>query len=128
MNSLVTRTLPVLLGTDVHILYTSPEGTRAALAVARVLGKDLGIVIRLLAFQVVPPRLSMTDPPIAPEFAVNEILRSLKPCDLSNVTVEYVLCREKKETILRWVTKPATVVLGGRNSIFRSEEMRLARY
>ena len=111
---------------QVNVIYTSVDGTQAALRTAAVLSRDLGLSIRLLAFQVVPTRLSMDEPPVPPAFAIDGLMRALKPCECADVKLEYVLCRDREETMLRFLASSSTVVLGGRNSFIRSAEKRLA--
>jgi hypothetical protein len=116
------------MAADLSVIYTDPEGTAAALATAGRLTKDLRMRIRVLAFQVVPPRVSMSEPLVSPEFAVNDILKTLGPYDSETLTLEYVLCRDKRETAARWVGASGTVIVGGRKRLLPSDEQRLATY
>jgi hypothetical protein len=94
---------------DVHVIFTSPAATRASLAAASELARELGVKITLMAAQVVPYSLPLENPPVSPAFFERSLL-SLAAEHTVETAVEVYLCRDRFETILQ-VLKPESVVV-----------------
>ena len=113
--------------TEVNVVYTTAQATRSALATARAFSKDLDIKVRVLAFQVVPFPLQIDEPAVASGFAVDQILEDLEVPDDTEFTLQYSLCRDANDALLRSLKSQSLVVIGGRTRIVPSRELRIAR-
>jgi hypothetical protein len=112
---------------EVSVVYTTPEGTRRALAKAMFFSRDLKIRVRVLAFQVVPFPLAIDKPSVSPEFAVEQILSDLGSLMDTEFTLQYSLCRDRDEALARCLSAESIVVIGGPLRFIWSREQRMAR-
>src|SRR5690349_20085212 len=85
--------------TDVNVVFTTAEGTRAALVTTASFSKGLKVSVRVLAFQVVPYPLDIDKPAVSREFAVNQILSELCIPGAAEFTLQYALCRDQNEAL-----------------------------
>ncbi|HEY3132828.1 MAG TPA: hypothetical protein VGL91_25475 [Acidobacteriota bacterium] len=112
-------------GLEVNVIFTTTEGTLAALKAAARLTTYLNARIRLIMLQAVPHRLPLERPPVSIEFTVQRI------CDLASAAgVEsdalLVLCRDERRTLIEFLKSKSLVLLGGRKLLWPTREQRLA--
>ena len=110
---------------EISVVFSSLEGTLAALKEAGSLASALGGRITLIVPQVVPYPLPLTSPPVLVDFNERR-LRVIASHARVETRVCIYLCRDPLET-LQSVLKPhALVVVGCRNRWWRTPERRLA--
>ena len=99
---------------EVDVVYTTAEGTRAALATAKGFSKDLAIAIRLIAVQVVPYPLQIDEPGIGVRAVITRILDELRGCvDPTEIQIDHALCRDHDQGLLRTLKPHSLVLIGG---------------
>jgi len=113
--------------TDVNIVYTTPEATRAALALTNSFVSGLAIRVHIFAFQVVPFPLELENPVVPADFAVQQIIHSLDLPKDAAITLHYALCRDADDALMCSLKAHSVVVIAGRNRVGKAKEMRLAR-
>jgi hypothetical protein len=96
-----------------HVIYTTPEGTRAGLRVASLLARDLGAKLELLVAQVVPYPLPIHDATTPASFTEQSVSTLVSECDV-DVDVKVLLCRDREETIPQWLPAESIAVIGRR--------------
>jgi hypothetical protein len=114
---------------EVDVVFTTPEGTLAALRKASELSRDLGASVRLIVPQLVPYACDIDCPPVNVEFIRRRMLGLVLQTMPSEekTTIDIYLCREKEKT-LRKVLKPGSlVVIANRRHWWPTEESRLAK-
>jgi len=117
-----------LSGLEVNVIFTTDEGTQAALKTADSLACRLGTRIRLLAPQCVPYQLPLTHPPVSVEFMEQRLLRITRICqDAAQIVVELLLCRDRTQCLLQALSRSSLVVIGGSKRWRITREARLAR-
>jgi hypothetical protein len=110
---------------EISVVFTSIEGTLAALKEAGDLASALGVRITLIVPQVVPYPLPLTRPPLSVDFNERR-LRVIAGGSRVETSVSIYLCRDSLE-ILESVLKPhSIVVLGSRKRWWPTAEKRLA--
>ena len=117
-------------GTDamlhVIVVFTSIDATIAALKRAGILARGLGGHITLLAPQIVPYPLPLTDPPVPLDFNEGR-LRAIAGESRVDTSIRLCVCRERFE-MLRMVLQPhSLIVIGGRRKWWTTSEQHLAR-
>jgi hypothetical protein len=112
---------------DIRVVFTRPSQTKAALAVAGQLARDLNARLTLLATQVVPYPLPLDRPQEAVDF-IQRTMRALACRQDVETAVEVYVCRDPLEAI-RQILPPESVVVLGTGSKWRwpSPERKLAR-
>ena len=98
---------------NVHVIFTTFEGTRAALKVARKLAHGLSARITVLVAQVVPYPVPLESPPVLIEFLQKTLVRMVEDQELET-TIRVRLCRDSKETIRKSLAPESMLVIGGR--------------
>lgn len=111
---------------EVTVVFTSRQGTEAALEVAGNLVKDLGARIRLVVAQVYrPPR---GKPVLCHDLLGCDLFCLV--CDLGiqaeEVLIEKIFCRSRMECLRKSLRPRSLVVLGGHLCRWNSWEQRLA--
>jgi hypothetical protein len=112
-------------GLRVNVLFTSPEATRSAVKMAAQLAGSLGARIRIIAPQVVPFPLQLTQPTIAPEFTAQRARAIMDGCSLE-AEIEVCLCREALDAALSVLKPNSLVLVGGRRRFWPTAEAHLA--
>ena len=111
---------------EVDVIYTTPQETLAAMALAASLATKLNAQINLLALQLVPYQLELTRPMVRIEYLEKRFRRLASQASI-DTRVHIVLCRDKLQT-LREVLKPhSLVVMGAGRRWWPSAEKKLAR-
>ena len=117
-----------LSGLEVNVIFTTDEGTLAALKTADSLARRLGTRIRLLAPQPVPLVLPLTHPQVSVEFLKRRLLNMARQCeDAIEVHSELLLCRDRTRCVLQVLSRNSVVVVGGKKRWWATREARLAR-
>ena len=111
---------------EVNVLFTSTRATIAATKAAGKLADHLGARIRIIAPQVVPFPLPLSEPTIKPEFTASRIHAMLSQYSV-DADVQVCLCREKLNGSIAVLKPHSLIVIGGRRRLWRTEEYRLAR-
>jgi hypothetical protein len=97
---------------NVHVIFTTFEGTRTALKVARKLAHGLSARITVLVAQVVPYPVPLESPPVSIEFLEKTLVRMVEDPEVET-TIQVRLCRDSKETIRKSLGPESMVVIGG---------------
>jgi hypothetical protein len=100
-------------GLRLHVIYTGPETTRASLKGAGVLARDLGARLELLVARVVPYPLPLDSPPASSGFTDASLDALAAECGVE-ADVRVLLCRDREETIPRWLPAGCVAVIGRR--------------
>ncbi len=111
----------------VHVVFTSPASTFAALKTAAGLARSLGAHIRILATQVVPYPTPLEDPPVAAEFTERRLRRLARAAGAGS-TIRVYLCRDPRQTLEAALEPESLLVIGGKKRWWPTAEQRLARW
>jgi hypothetical protein len=100
----------------VTVIYTSQEGTIAALKTAYDLARNLGLRVALMMIKVVPFHFPLDRPPVSVDFLERLQLAvvSESGIDAEEVSLELYLCRDRKQCLQSVLAPRALVVIGGR--------------
>ena len=110
---------------NISVVFTSVDGTLAALKEAGNLASSLGGRITLMVPQIVPYPLPLTSPPVLVDFNERRLRVIASDCRVET-RVSIYLCRDPLET-LKSVLKPhSLVVVGSRKRWWPTAEKRLA--
>jgi hypothetical protein len=112
------------------VVFTTEEGTRAALKLAAVLARNLSARITFLVTEVVPFSFPLGDPPVAIEFLERRPLALLSESRIhaDEVSVKVCLCRDRKRCLRQILTPNSLVVIGGRRRWWFSPERELGEW
>jgi len=94
-----------------HLIYTTPTATRIALRVAGQLANNLDAALELLVPHVVPFPLPLDHPSIPASFTAGALNSLVAGCSAA-VSVRILLCRDREETLRKWIPSHAIVVIG----------------
>jgi len=118
--------LPVKSGRiEVVIPHKSPEGTRAALEYAAVLGIGLNLTARLVDVHVVPYALPIEKPSVQREHLENN-LRRVSASSRVPVTPELILARDWEDGLRRSLRPRSVVLIPIRKKWWKSQDKRMA--
>jgi hypothetical protein len=114
----------------ITVLYTTREGTLAALRASAVLARDLEARLGLVITEVVPFRLPLDQPRVSVEFRKRrqEALVAEAGVGGSEISVQICICRDTKETLGRLLPASSLIVLGGRRRWWPTREQRLETF
>lgn len=114
----------------VTVVFTTKEGTKAALRTAAKLAKDLGGRIRLVAPEVVPFQFPLDSPPIAVGFLERRLYELVCASDIreGEVLIQLLLCRDKCESLRRILPPCSLVVMGGEKHWWMTHPRKLERF
>jgi hypothetical protein len=117
-------------GLQVTVIYTTPEGTLAALKAAGGLAKDLNARVGLVVPEVVPFRLPLDRPRVSIEFLKHrqDALVSKAGIEGEEVRVQICLCRDRKQTLRQVLAPRSLVVIGGRRKWWSRREAKLEEF
>jgi hypothetical protein len=111
---------------DIKVIYTGTSATSAALAAAASMARGLSARITILAAQVVPYPLPLTDPPVPTGFT-ERVLASMTAELEEESSIEIRLCRDREQTLRQAVGPASVVVIGTRKRWWPTPEKTLAR-
>jgi hypothetical protein len=114
----------------ITVLYTTREGTLAALKASVVLARDLEVTLGLIITEVVPFRLPLDQPRVSVGFLkrCQEALVAEAGLEGAEIRVQICICRDRKETLGRLLPAPSLIVLGGRRRWWPTREQRLETF
>jgi hypothetical protein len=113
----------------IHVLFTNPGDTRAALNTAIEMACELESEIALIVTQIVPFPLPLDDPPVPLDFASEQIRRLAESVSAGSTELQgYIyFCRNPIETLLRELPAHSLIVIGVRPRWPFGKSKRLAR-
>jgi hypothetical protein len=113
----------------IHVLFTNPGDTRAALNTAIEMASELESEIALIVTQIVPFPLPLDDPPVPLDFASEQIRRLAESVSSSSTELQgYIyFCRNPIETLVRELPAHSLIVIGVRPRWPFGKSKRLAR-
>jgi hypothetical protein len=111
---------------NIAVVFTSVEGTLAALRNAADLANRLAARITLIVPQVVPFPLPLETPPVLLDWNERRFgaIAEVAPVETK---VQVYLCRDRDQALSSVLGPASLVVLGGRRSWWPTWERRLAR-
>jgi hypothetical protein len=119
---------PRPLRAEVHVIFTTPQATRAALQAADAVMPSSGAGIHLLVPQVVPMGFPMDRPPVSVAFAERRAAGMARECCRNAaVRVQIVLCGNRDQCIERTLAPNSLVMIGSRKQPWLATERKLAR-
>lgn len=112
---------------DVHVIFTTPRATRAALRAADAVMQSGEFRIHFLVPQVVPMGFPLDRPPVSVAFAEQRAARMARECCRNAaVQVQIVLCGNREQCIERTLRPNSLVMIGSRKH-WLAPEQNLAR-
>jgi hypothetical protein len=99
---------------DVYVLFTSFEGTLAALRVASELARPLGSAVHLIDFHVVQVGAPVEAPTGRPRVEGDGFLNRLRAEGI-DVKIDVYVCRDARRTILQVFKDRSLVLIGARH-------------
>ena len=111
------------------VIFTTAEGTAAALRTAARLARGLEASVWLLVPEVVPHGLPIGCPPVALEHTRQTALALVSGfvAQGDDVRIEICLCRSRRECIAGAVSPQSVILVGGRARWWPRPERRLER-
>ena len=111
-----------------NVIFTSVEGTEAALKAASKLARGLSASLSIIAALPVPHRVPLDQPMIDPDHVRRQILAMLPGLAAeSYVRIEICVSRDSRECVQRLLAPGSLVVVGGQSSWRATRERRLER-
>ena len=110
----------------IHVLFTNPSDTRAALNTAIEMAAELETEIALIVPQIVPFQLPLDNPPVPLDFA-SEQIRLLAESVTAELKGYIYLCRNPIETLLQELPPHSLVVIGVRAHWPFAKSKRIAK-
>jgi hypothetical protein len=111
---------------EVKVLFTTHDGTIAALKLASTLSAQLGRHAVVLLLYPVPYTLPLSWPAVSKEF-LEQRIRALERETPSEITVRIYICRSPRRSLSRILPPRSLIVVGGRKRWWGSYEQRVAR-
>jgi hypothetical protein len=116
------------LRADVHVIFTTPQATRAALLAADTMMQSGEARIHFLVPQVVPMGFPLDRPPVSVAFAEKRALGMARECcRAAAVQVQIVLCGDRDQCIEGTLGPNSLVMIGSRKQRWLATERKLAR-
>jgi hypothetical protein len=111
----------------VAVVFTTPEGTVAALRAAADLSINLATRITLFVAEVVPIHFSLDRPHVPIDFLQRRTWALVSEAGITDeeVRIQICLCRNRRQTLRSMLARHSLVVIGGRNQWWRRAERRL---
>jgi len=113
----------------IHVLFTNPGDTRAALNTAIAMAYGLETEIALVVTQIVPFPLPLDNPPVPLDFASEQIRRLAESVRATHSELQghIYLCRNPIETLIQEMPAHSLIVIGVRASWPFGKSKRLAK-
>ena len=108
-----------------YVVFTTLEGTKAALQVANGLARDLAAKVTLVVLQIVPYPLPLDRPPVHSKVA-EKPLSELASGQGADISVSVYLCRDREETLRQKLPADSVVLIGTRRRWLDFAERALA--
>jgi hypothetical protein len=115
-------------GLEVNVVFTTEQGTVAALRTAGNLARQLNAGIRLLVTQVVPYALPLDRPKVSVGFIQDRCRSMALECTgVTEIRVNVYLCRNRSQALRRVLSANSLVIVGGRRRWWHGAEQKLAK-
>jgi hypothetical protein len=111
---------------EVIVVFTSVEGTVAAMHRTAALLKGLNGHISLLDFQTIPHQLPLENPPVSSDFTEHRLL-AITNASSVDTTAHVFLCRYPLEALTSVLKAGSLIVMGCRKRWWPTWETKLAR-
>lgn len=113
---------------EVNVIFSTTQGTQAALKAAQELAHGLNARTMLLVPQVVPRQFPISSPPVSIAFTERRALAiaSASQKDM-DIRVHVYLCGDKKQCLLKVLKPKSLVLIGGKKRWWLAPEQKLAR-
>lgn len=113
----------------IHVVFTTIEGTIAALRSAADSAASLGADITLLVTEVVYYRYPLETPPVSPAFLQDRCIAVIEEArlDVSAINIEIYFCRRQMQCLQFRLKPRSIVVIGERKLYWPSRELKLER-
>lgn len=113
---------------EVNVIFSTTQGTQAALKAAQTLAHDLNARTLLLVPQVVPLQFPISNPPVSIAFTEQRAfaLASASRKDM-DISVQVYLCGDKRQCLLKVLKPKSLVLIGGKKRWWPAPEQKLAR-
>jgi len=119
---------PCDVSTDaVHVVYTTIPGTFAALRVAAVVSRAMGVPLRLMHFRAVPSPLPVDAPTGLSPIETAEFANQLR-FEGYDVSLHVYLCRDARAAIATSLKRGSLVAIGGTRRWWPTEGRRWKRW
>jgi len=115
---------------DVTVVYTTEEGTLAALKAAGDLTRKLDGQLILAVPEVIPRQLALEEPPASVEFLEERALGLVSQSGIQGeaVRIQIWLCRDRKRCLQQVLGPRSLVVIGGKWHWWLRDEWRLEKW
>lgn len=111
---------------QVNVLYTTHDGTLAALKIAARLSTNLGTCPKVLRLYAVPYTLPLEKPTV-PTYFLEEQIRALACESPTEFTARIYLCREPRWTLRELFPPHSVIVIAGKKRWWPTKEQWWAR-
>jgi len=114
----------------VTVIFTTPEGTLAALRTAQDLARNLGLQISLVIAQVVSFHFPLERPDVSIDLLKQRSLALVSKSDIEaeQVNIELYFCRDRKQCLQRILVPNSVVVIGARKHWWARPERKLEEF
>ena len=111
----------------ITVLWTSEEGTLAALKTAKSLARHTGLAVTLATVIVVPPAAPLDRPADFVNFLEHRAIRLLSAADMHDqkFRVQTWFCRDYRKGVRQALGNLSLTVIGGKKKLWRTEEQKL---
>jgi hypothetical protein len=114
---------------EIHVIYTTPQATCAALRAADAITQSREDRIHFLVPQVVPLGFPLDRPPVSVAFAELRALgMASECCRTAGVQVQIVLCGNREQCIEKTLRPGSLVMIGSGKHRWLASEQKLARH
>ena len=115
-------------GIGLHVIFTTPRATRAALRAADAIMQSFEARIHFLVPQVVPMGFPLDRPPVTVAFAEQRALdMAIECCRSTAVQVQVVLCGNREQCVERTLGPNSLVMIGSRRQRWLATERKLVK-
>ncbi len=113
----------------INVVFTTLQGTMAALKAAQELSRGLDAQTLLLVPQVVPLQFPLSSPPVSTAFIQQQAYFMAQKCTgETGINVQVYLCGNRMKCLMKALRPQSLVVLGGKKRWWRAPEEKLAQF
>jgi hypothetical protein len=114
---------------SLNVVFTTWQGTLAALNVADRQSRSLGLRVVLWYFQTVPSHFTPSCPPVSTEFLKQRLLAMARTCRRTeDVEIRICFCTNEQSCMQALLPPESVVIAGGRKRWWLSREQRTAAF
>lgn len=112
------------------VLFTTKEGTLAALKAAQDLSRNLRLKVALVAIEPVSIHFPLDRPHIPVDFLEQRSLALLRESgmDAEEISIKLYLCRDRRQCLQRVLSPRSLIIMGGKKSWFAKREKRIEQW